>query len=487
MLEREVKFPVGPSFSLPDLALPGFAAVASQHRYVEAVYYDTEDLRLTRWGASLRHRTGEGWTVKLPPSGRTDLIERREVRFEGRWDRIPSPAEELVKSFVRRGRLVPIARLRTVRKPLVLVDAGGRRVAEVVEDRVSANHGPGPAECFREIEIELAEGADPAVLEPLIALLRQAGAGASSTVSKLGRALGTVALGAPDVVVPELGANPSGDLVVRAAIASSVVRFVTHMPGVHLDDDPEYLHQARVATRRLRSDLGTFLPLIDAEWAEPLREQLRWLGGTLGRVRDADVMLARLRGTAALLPDPESAAPFLEGVAAERTQALHRLLATLRGERYGRVLDALTDAAAAPVLLPGARRPAAETMVGMVSRPLRRLRAMVEGLPEEPADAALHRVRIRAKRLRYAAEVTAPVLGEKAVRLAGAAARLQDTLGELQDAVVAYEYLSARSNGQTGFTAGRLAGIELVRATRARAAWSKKWKRLDKKTPKAWR
>lgn len=488
VLERELKLNVATDFTLPDLSVQGFSAVAAAHRYLEAVYYDTDDLRLVRWGCSLRHRTGDGWTVKLPPSGSAELIERREVRFEGRWDEIPAPALELVRAFIRRAPLRQVARLRTVRKPIVLLDAGGRPVAEVVEDRVSANHRPGPAECFCEVEVELAKGSDPALLEPLLDRLRGAGAGGPSAVTKLKRALGSPARRAPDVVVPDLDGDPSTGLVVQAAIAASVVRFITNLPGVHLDEEPESLHQVRVATRRLRSDLRTFLPLLEPAWAEPLRDHLRWLGDALGLVRDTDVLLARLRVTSRLLPDPDAAAGLLDTLMADRKTSRDALLAALREERYGLVLDELVSAAARPVLLAGAEGPARGALVGLIAGPLQRLRTTVAGLSPSPGDSELHRVRIWAKRVRYAAEAVAPVLGKKAARLGRVAARLQDTLGELQDASVAYSWLSgaAERDPGTGFTAGRLAGIELMRAADSRRGWPLVWERFVARTPKGW-
>ena len=82
MLERELKLNVPADFRLPDLSCGDLDAIAGARRYLDAVYFDTADLRLARWGCSLRHRTDEGWTVKLPPADDRDLQQRREVRFE---------------------------------------------------------------------------------------------------------------------------------------------------------------------------------------------------------------------------------------------------------------------------------------------------------------------------------------------------------------------------------------------------------------------
>ena len=103
---------------------------------------------------------------------------------------------------------------------------------------------------------------------------------------------------------------------------------------MRLDADPEGVHQARVATRRLRSDLRTFQSLVDPVWASALRDELGWLAEILGSVRDGDVMLERMRERAAELPESNSrgVTRVLETLEASRDEAQAELLATLRSE-----------------------------------------------------------------------------------------------------------------------------------------------------------
>jgi inorganic triphosphatase YgiF len=100
---------------------------------METVYYDTADLRLARWGVSLRHRAGEGWTLKLPPKPAAgtpgQLLERDELTFQGSSKKPPEAAVEIVRAYVRKADLVPVARLSTVRRRVRLVDGAGARVA----------------------------------------------------------------------------------------------------------------------------------------------------------------------------------------------------------------------------------------------------------------------------------------------------------------------------------------------------------------------
>jgi CHAD domain-containing protein len=118
-----------------------------------------------------------------------------------------------------------------------------------------------------------------------------------------------------------------------------------------------------------------------------------------------------------------------------------------------------------------------------MARPWRRLSKAVRRLDPVPGDAALHAVRIRTKRVRYAAEALSPAFGKRADRFAGAAKALQEVLGDHQDAVMAAEWLTQHGNGaddpSVAFAAGRLAEHEARDRDRARTAWPKAWARLE--------
>ena len=110
---------------------------------------------------------------------------------------------------------------------------------------------------------------------------------------------------------PSTGPEPVKEREVKlgAPDASGVIRLMRHDPVVRLDTDPEGVHHARVATRRLRSDLRTFRTVLDQEWTAALREELGWLGGELGAARDAGVLLERLTAHVGELPEPSGEAP----------------------------------------------------------------------------------------------------------------------------------------------------------------------------------
>jgi CHAD domain-containing protein len=374
---------------------------------------------------------------------------------------------------------------------MALRDAEDVLVGEVVDDEVSVMDGARVAARFRELEVEAAESVPDATTAAMVAALTEAGASPTDGTPKYLQALGARASAPPEVVVPELGPDASVGEVVRGAIAASVIRLLRHDAGVRLGEDIEDVHQARVATRRMRSDLRTFRDVLDPEWDTSLRDELGWLGGELGTVRDLDVQLARLRGRVAELPveDRPVAERLVDGLERRREFARTHLLEAMRSERYLALLDRLVTAAREPAVQPDvAAAPAALVLGSVMERPWKHLRSALDGLPDDAPDADLHLARIRTKRARYAAEAVGSVFGKRAHAFARAAAELQDVLGEHQDAVVAQTWLREAATGgaRRVFVAGEIAMLEHEAAARARGRWRDVWKRLSRKRLRFW-
>lgn len=491
--ERELKLAATPDFRMPSVyGLVGPIVRQSPPERNETTYYDTADLRLARWGASLRHRPGEGWTVKLPAERDAPFLVRPEIVFEGNGSTPPSAAVELVRGFVRREQLHESVRMTTVRRRTGLHDAGGQLIAAVVDDAVSVRNGVGTAATFRELEVEIGEEMTPGLLDALVERLHQAGAGAPDQTAKYIRALAPASPLVPEIAVGKLTpSSTAGDLVHRA-IALSVIRLIRHDPVVRLDVDPEGVHQARVATRRLRSDLRTFGPLAVPEWSSALRDELGWLARALGKVRDGDVLLERLRRHAAELQgsDATATAPVLVTLQESRDAAHAALLDIFSSERYAQLLDRLVEAADAPALSETAGEPAAEAIPELVRRPWHALEKRAKSLGATPTDGKLHEIRIRTKRVRYAAEAAAPIVGKQARAFSHAAARVQDVLGDLNDAVVAAAWLDRWTEraGQQTDTRGAeaLAALERSVADQLRGSWRTPWEELADPKLRAW-
>jgi CHAD domain-containing protein len=489
--ETEAKLGVPGRFAMPDLEATGdgLRARPIPVKQLDARYYDTPDLRLARRGVTLRHRDGDPvpWTLKLPEDDGSGPLRRRELSAPGDPGDVPADLAALVTAQARRATLGQVARLRTTRSGVQLVDADGVPVAEVVEDDVEVEGGPRGSSRIREVEVEVFAEAPDGLLEALVELLRDAGARPGERRPKLVQALGAVAEAAPDGAKEALGGKPTAADVVRAAIAGSVERVLRHDAGVRLGDDPEDVHQARVGARRLRSDLGTFRSLLDPAWREELEGELRWLGEVLGAVRDADVLSERLARQGAELPveDAIGVRNLLQRLERDREIARIRLLEAMDGERYAELLDRLVEAARTPHTLPEAGAPAAKVLPRLVRTPWRQLRREVRALAADPPDDALHRVRIRAKRARYAAEAARPVVGKRAGRLAERIAGVQGVLGDHQDAAVAEAWLRAHSRG-AALVAGELVAAQRAERVALRAAFPAAWKRAEEKKLRGW-
>jgi CHAD domain-containing protein len=468
----------------------GLAASEPVEKRLSTTFWDTEDLRLARWGCSLRHRTGEGWTVKLAPLMEHDLMVREEHAFPGASTHPPGAALDLLRAFVRTAELKPVASMRTRRRAVSIVDPEGKEKAEVVDDEVSVLDGRRIAVRFRQIEVEVKSPHANGMVEAVVARLRAAGAGAPDPVPKYVRAMGPRSQQAPEVTPRQLDQSSTGADVIQAAIAGPVAKLLRSDPLIRLGGDPESVHQARVATRRLRSDLKTFAPLMDPDWAAPLRGELRWLGELLGDLRDADILAERLAAQLRQITGAGGNGRRLaRRLSQRRRSARARLLTGLRSERYVELLERLVAAAQSPPMADVAAAPAAELLPPLAKRPWDKLASSINKLDKSPTDEQLHAVRIAAKRCRYAAEAVAPVMGKPARRFAETVAELQQTLGDYNDSVVTTAWLQgavAEMEGSTAFIAGTLSEKERGQASKLRTAWPEVWTKLSRKKLHSW-
>ncbi len=489
LVEVERKYDVPTDLEVPDLSgLPGVDRVDSETVSLDATYFDTEELALRSAGITLRLRSGgsdAGWHLKLPHGQDREELHLPAGEPTGQDPaEVPAELQELVRSRTRRQQLVPVARLRTTRSVRRLVDAEGRLLVEVADDAVQGQAllDEAPRLDWREWEVELGDG-PRTLLDAAQDRLLAAGATAATSASKVGRVLST-GRDARAWWAPRTPSSPkatAGD-VLRVHLAEQVEELLTRDPQVRRDR-PDALHKMRVATRRLRSALRSFRPLLDRDVADPLRAELAWLAGVLGEVRDTEVMHARLRELVAEQEPELVVGPVtsrIDVVLDERYRAAHdRVLVELEGERYLELLERLDALVDEPPLVGPARKKAAGVLPGLVRQADKRLdRAMTaaERASGEEQDLLLHEARKDAKRARYAAEAVAGFAGKPARAYAKAITRLQEVLGEHQDGVVTREVLreladAAEESGESSFTYGRLHGLEQARAETAAARW----------------
>ncbi|MFE6164274.1 CHAD domain-containing protein [Streptomyces sp. NPDC056486] len=497
--EIERKYDVGADATLPDLT--GVAGVADVvHKGVvelDATYWDTPDQRLAASSVTLRHRTGgadAGWHLKLPVA----LAEgvRDEIHAPLSQD-VPRSLLGLVRSRVRDAELIPVVRLLSARELCHLVDAQGDLLAEVSIDGVRAERltGGGATAGWSEVEVELADDGDPALLDKVEKKLKKAGVRRSASSSKLSRALAETA---PKEQLPgETGktVKSSKKAGKSEAVAEAVKEAVGDSPGtagdhvlaylrtqhdalVALDPDvrrdlPDSVHQMRVATRRMRSAFRSFRKIVDRTATDPIGDELKWLAGELGVDRDQEVLTERLTARITAVPRTLLLGPVRGRLriwsVARRSGSRRRTVAVLDGKRYLALLESVDALLADPPLLPAAAAPVTKALPKAVLKDYRRLAPRVEHAlalpPGEKRDVAMHEARKAAKRARYAGEAATPALGKPAKRFAKQMKAVQGVLGDHQDSVVARDALrtlaiQAHLAGETAFTWGLLYGQE---------------------------
>lgn len=490
--EQELKFEAPIDAALPDLRPLVGRTVRLPLQELDTAYFDSADGRLWKRGLTLRHRRTDGvetgeWTLKTPVDS-DSLVVRTEMTWPGGRAAVPPSAEAILRGVLRREPIRKLVRLDTVRQRLILRDDQDSAVAELDDDLVSVAGGPRDGMRFRQVELELREGGSWCS-RPVVARLEAAGLTAEPT-AKFARAMDL----AGSVAELRDSKRPQSLVaVLEARVLDGFERLVDHdwrlrlaLPEVQAED----VHQARVATRRLRSDLKTFGGFVDPLWVRHVRRDLKWLGEALGEVRDADVLGSTLSGMPAELE---------RVLADQRAAAGQRIAIVLDSQRYLRLLDRLHAASTrAPIAGGQAARRADDDarahLPGLVQARWRALNHQVRKARRHPSPKRLHRVRIKAKDVRYASESAALVLGAPARRLAKAAARLQTDLGEHHDVVVAERWLRDVATKEcrpapptsSSFEAGALAAELRLRQDDHERSWWRSWKSLAKPNRRRW-
>ncbi|MEV2243952.1 CYTH and CHAD domain-containing protein [Streptomyces sp. NPDC049970] len=501
--EIERKYEATPETRLPDLTrAAGVSAV--RHRglmELDAVYHDTEDLRLAADSITLRRRTGgsdEGWHLKFPVS--TGIRDEIHAPLN---DTLPEDLAGLIRSRVRDSPVIPVVRLRSARDVHHLLDEDGALLAELSVDEVRAERltdaGRGSTAAWTELEVELADDRDPAVLDAVERGLREAGVLPAAAPSKLARALEETApeeSGHPKDAAPP---RDAGDHVL-AYVRRQVTAVVALDPAVRREL-PDSVHRMRVATRRLRSAFRTYRRILDRTVTDPLGDELRWLAAELGVDRDREVLDERLRARIDALPGTLVLGPVSARLkvasTARRGGARRRIVSVLDGRRYLDLLDSLDALLADPPLRPGAAAEPVDALPRAVLKDYDRLAARIGRALDQPPgherDLALHEARKAAKRVRYAGEAARPALGKPARRFSRRMKSVQTVLGDHQDSVMARKALralavQAHAAGESAFTWGLLYGQEESAARARERELPDVWARASHPRPRtAWK
>jgi triphosphatase len=448
-----------PSFSSSLTVQTAPAALSADplaaRRLVDA-YLDTADWRIGRSGYVLRvrRRAGGAEVTLKDTSPATDGLRRRlEVTEPLPQDGVGAlgddgPVGRRLHALVGSRPLRQVLEVRTRRRPFALRRSGAQLAEVALDDTVIVVGDSTRPVRLRRVEVEVTAAAADA-LTPLVRRLQGDCGLQPATLSKFEAGLlasGMRIPGPPDLGATVLAVSPSvGDLAF-AVLRRNLAVMLEHEPGTRLGEDPEELHDMRVATRRMRAALALFADGLPVR-AQHVRAELGWLADALGAVRDLDVQLERLEEWAAEVPDADRG--VLEDLGRllhrQRDAARGRLLAALESARYERLV-----ASFATMLRQGpsrrsapARVPAAAVVPDLVRMRHRAVTKAAKRARRSAAADDFHALRIRCKRLRYALEFVSDLYGAQVGKYVKTLVRLQDALGLMQDARVASERLHA--------------------------------------------
>jgi CHAD domain-containing protein len=287
--------------------------------------------------------------------------------------------------------------------------------------------------------------------------------------------------GAKEVAAPEPERLPKDATAAEAVtrrLHAAYDEFCLAELRLRLLHDVESLHAARVALRRMRACLRVFSNVFAEEWSRGLLERIAALAEVFGQARDADVVVANVAEASERLGPHERAAsvevlaPMLEA----RSSARRELAAFMNSPHYLELVGEARARIAEPQFRVRAARPARKLVRKLVTRSWKRLERDVRALSDLPDDAALHAVRIRAKRCRYAAEVQIPVAGKRTHRFVHKLGELQDGLGRIQDASLERKWIAAYATGaETATVASALESLVSADVAAAKLDWRRAW------------
>ncbi len=501
--EIEIKLVTQPEGLAAALASPLLraGATSSPGRKLASVYFDTPqgDLRRNRMALRVR-RSGRGahvMTVKWPVDPGEGAFARGEIeiavtKLEPDLSLLQGEIAERLRALVGDSPLAPIYETRVWRVTRLIGHGAARIEAAFDEGVILVGERSAP---LCEVELELKAGPTRDLYE-FAAQLADGLPLVLDIVSKAERA-NHFAEGTAPVPVKARPAELPGDVVLDEAIgqiiADSCAHFVANWAPLRCGDDPEAIHQMRVALRRLRAALAMFLRAAPSAELEHFRQEAKALATALGPARDCDA-LRELVETGPLdhFGERKDFSPLLDAIEARRQEAYAEARALLASKRPTIFVMRLSAFAARRgwrealsgeglgVLTEPVEVFAAEALERLYRRVLKRGRKLAT-LP----DAARHEARIALKNLRYGAEFFAPCFADArdAQAFVKAASQLQGLLGAHNDAASADHFLSQNHEAETARSAGLVTGWYARGAVIADEKLAKVWKTFKQIKP----
>jgi CHAD domain-containing protein len=473
-------------------------------------YLDTDDWRIHRAGFALRIRSESGKseaTLKSLHSASAEFADRLEMsealeNSESESIRYSiGPVGARVQAVSGARALLPLFELRTSRQRFAIRrEDQVQQLGEIALDEtiISRPHGA-PQTSLQRVEVEaLTEAHEP--LQWLVQTLRSDCALEAAADTKYSYSLKSVGLAPPASELAPTAVDAS--MTIGEVAVANLRRYLSdwhrHEPGARKGQDPEELHDLRVAGRRLDAILHQFRSSLPESFLR-IRTTLRTVLRALGHARDLDVALGELETFSRELPksDRVSVEPLQQHLVAERGRARAQMLRVFDSVWVQKNLQELTTVLAAHSA--ASHRPSAELALHaapeLIRRRYQRLRKRADRLTSDSSMDEFHEVRGQVKKLRYVLEAVAAIYGKPADDMLRALRRWQEQLGVQQDAAVASRRLIALASAapegippDTLFLMGRLAEHHAAEAVRARKQYANgyrkirtRWKRLRMK------
>ena len=462
-VERELKLmlpgPEAETLIVEMISARGYRVKAQPAVTNVDLYLDTFDWLLMKKKLSLRYRSSDGkamYTIKSLGPIEDGIAIRRETEVVlDKPAAVPTNIEvkqigSVVDEIIAPRRLLEQLQIRTERRRYRIISPEAAKFELAFDQSTFLLKGFYPRHSMRkhyELEAELLDG-PPAALESLAALFSAPCDYPPSTVSKLELAFNRLKIAVPAKKPPaKYIVRPSDrvDLAVRKILTYQLQKFHEQLPGMERDIDTEFVHQARVAMRRMRSCLRLFRHAVPPSTGEFLAAELKWLGGLLGEVRDLDVFLLNLSHFELGRFPAKEKSFFVQWLAEHRQGPLAALQQSLASPRYKNLEKRLARFLSQP--LP--QRPRAllavkqvhETAPQLINAKFHAVLKQGHAVLADPKLKQFHLLRIQMKKLRYACEFMSTAFDGALDPFIDHTVEIQDCLGDIQDTVFTQNFI----------------------------------------------
>jgi CHAD domain-containing protein len=410
-------------------------------------YYDTFDWRLHRAGGSLASSPADGGLI-LTWQSRDDTLALRlragaVPSFE--WDFPDGSFRDKLAKVIEMRRLLPVVTVQNEGSLLLLLDAREKTVVRVALQRGTAQ-APDRVDEAKPLPILLRllplRGYDREYeaalrfVEVELALARVEKDELELALAAIDRAPGDYSSKLRLQIDPQMRADEAVKYIHRTLLAT----MQANQDGTRRDLDSEFLHDFRVAGRRTRSALRQIRGVYPPEVVDHFSEEFRWLGQTTGPTRDLDVYLLKMADYEASLPAHVVAdlGRLVEYLRQRQRDEQCRMAHHLEGDRYRSLISSWKEFLEQPVpantSLPNAKRPVREVASDRIWKAYRKVRSRGRAIGPQTPAAALHRLRIDCKKLRYLLEFFRSIYEAAEMDpLIKALKSLQDNLGDFND------------------------------------------------------